>query len=373
MIRPKGLGRGLDALLVGQPTRRRARNRCRRSPSTACGRASTSRARGWTRRRSTSSRRRSASRASCSRSSCGRSRAARFEIIAGERRWRAAQRAGLHEVPALVKAVPDQAALALALIENIQREDLNPLEEAQGLDAPDRRVRPHARGRGQGGRPLAQRGHQPAAPARARASRCRSTCSPAQLDMGHARALLGAAAGAADRRGGARRRAGAVGARDRAPRPPARSTRRAQAADARRARGRRRPRAPAGGARRDARRQGGDRARSAPAAGRVVIGYSSLEQLDGTRCSASAADRRHAVGAGNANGDGSPRRRRASRCCGQPSCFSIVSRVGDLVLARRLDVERLDDAVVDQHREALAAHAHAACAVRSNSRPSALV
>jgi ParB family chromosome partitioning protein len=57
----------------------------------------------------------------------------RFEIIAGERRWRAAQKAGLREVPALVKSVPDQAALALALIENIQREDLNPIEEAQGL------------------------------------------------------------------------------------------------------------------------------------------------------------------------------------------------------------------------------------------------
>ncbi|HEX4885986.1 MAG TPA: ParB/RepB/Spo0J family partition protein [Casimicrobiaceae bacterium] len=57
----------------------------------------------------------------------------RYEIIAGERRWRAAQRAGLADVPVLVKRVPDQAALALALIENIQREDLNPLEEAQGL------------------------------------------------------------------------------------------------------------------------------------------------------------------------------------------------------------------------------------------------
>jgi ParB family transcriptional regulator, chromosome partitioning protein len=57
----------------------------------------------------------------------------RFEIIAGERRWRAAQRAGLKEIPALVRSVPDQAALALALIENIQREDLNPLEEAQGI------------------------------------------------------------------------------------------------------------------------------------------------------------------------------------------------------------------------------------------------
>jgi ParB family chromosome partitioning protein len=57
----------------------------------------------------------------------------RFEIIAGERRWRAAQQAGLRDVPALVKSVPDNTALALALIENIQREDLNPLEEAQGL------------------------------------------------------------------------------------------------------------------------------------------------------------------------------------------------------------------------------------------------
>jgi ParB family chromosome partitioning protein len=57
----------------------------------------------------------------------------RYEIVAGERRWRAAQRAGLREIPALVRVVPDQAALALSLIENIQRENLNPLEEAQGI------------------------------------------------------------------------------------------------------------------------------------------------------------------------------------------------------------------------------------------------
>lgn len=56
-----------------------------------------------------------------------------FEIIAGERRFRAATLAGLLEVPVLVKDVPDQAAAAMALIENIQREDLNPLEEAQGI------------------------------------------------------------------------------------------------------------------------------------------------------------------------------------------------------------------------------------------------
>src|SRR5512138_3657526 len=55
------------------------------------------------------------------------------EIIAGERRWRAARLAGLAEVPVLVRKVPDSAALAMALIENIQRENLNPLEEAVGI------------------------------------------------------------------------------------------------------------------------------------------------------------------------------------------------------------------------------------------------
>jgi ParB family chromosome partitioning protein len=58
----------------------------------------------------------------------------RYEIIAGERRWRAAQIAGLAEVPAVVRRVPDAAAIAMALIENIQRENLNPLEEARALD-----------------------------------------------------------------------------------------------------------------------------------------------------------------------------------------------------------------------------------------------
>src|SRR6516225_4898634 len=57
----------------------------------------------------------------------------RYEIIAGERRWRAAQMAGLAEIPAVIRSIPDEAAIAVALIENIQRENLNPLEEARAL------------------------------------------------------------------------------------------------------------------------------------------------------------------------------------------------------------------------------------------------
>lgn len=118
----------------------------------------------------------------------------RFEIVAGERRWRAAKRAGLAEVPALVKAVPDQSALALALIENIQREDLNPLEQANGLQ-----------------RLIDEFGmtHEAAAKAvgRSRSAitnllRLRELAKPVQaylmhgqIDMGHARALLALVAG----------------------------------------------------------------------------------------------------------------------------------------------------------------------------------
>ena len=57
----------------------------------------------------------------------------RYEIIAGERRWRATQLAGINEIPAVIKDVPDEAAVAMAIIENIQREDLNPLEEANAI------------------------------------------------------------------------------------------------------------------------------------------------------------------------------------------------------------------------------------------------
>ena len=114
----------------------------------------------------------------------------RYEIIAGERRWRAAQQAGLREVPALVKRVPDQAALALALIENIQREDLGPLEEAHGLQ---RLIDEFAMT------------HEAAAKAVGRSRsdvtnllRLTTLAKPVQdylaggaLEMGHARALLG--------------------------------------------------------------------------------------------------------------------------------------------------------------------------------------
>ena len=65
--------------------------------------------------------------------SAGLSDDGHYEIIAGERRWRASQMAGLEEVPVLVREIADESALAMALIENIQRENLNPLEEAQGI------------------------------------------------------------------------------------------------------------------------------------------------------------------------------------------------------------------------------------------------
>lgn len=112
-----------------------------------------------------------------------------FEIIAGERRWRAAQRAGLKSVPALVRTVPDQAALALALIENIQREDLNPLEEAQGIARLidefklTHEAAAQAVGRSRSAVSNLIRLTQLAAPVQA-------LLLASKLDMGHARALL---------------------------------------------------------------------------------------------------------------------------------------------------------------------------------------
>jgi ParB family chromosome partitioning protein len=188
MIRPKGLGRGLDALLSGgnEDAPREALQML------AVGRIRPGKYQPRTRMDETalneladSIREQGLMQPILVRPVDGGS----FEIIAGERRWRAAHRAGLAEVPALVKHVPDQAVLALSLIENIQREDLNPLEEAIGLQ-----------------RLIEEFGltHETAAKAvgRSRSAvtnllRLTSLAKPAQeyllsggIEMGHARAML---------------------------------------------------------------------------------------------------------------------------------------------------------------------------------------
>ncbi len=114
----------------------------------------------------------------------------RYEIIAGERRWRAAQLAGLHDIPAVVRLVGDEAAVAMALIENIQRENLNPLEEARSLERLISEFKMT---------------HQAAADAVGRsraavsnllrllelADEVKTLVEERQIEMGHARALLG--------------------------------------------------------------------------------------------------------------------------------------------------------------------------------------
>ncbi len=195
MIRPKGLGRGLDALLAGSDTASSASDSLqtlavdrlrpgRFQPRTKMDNASLDEL-------AASIREQGVMQPILVRPIEG----GRFEIVAGERRWRAAQRAGLDQVPALVRNVPDQGALALALIENIQREDLNPLEEANGL-----------------ARLIEEFGltHESAATAvgRSRSAvtnllRLRELAKPVQqylldgaIDMGHARALLALSGGA---------------------------------------------------------------------------------------------------------------------------------------------------------------------------------
>ena len=203
----------------------------------------------------------------------------RFEIIAGERRWRAAQRAGLKQIPALVRSVPDQAALALSLIENIQRENLNPLEEAQGIarlieefklthDAAAAAV-----GRSRSAVSNLLRLTQLAQPVQA-------LLLADKLDMGHARALLALPAATQVSA------AGRIVAQSLSVRDTERLVHALLAPSARRAKpSRRRP--PDGDVARlereladilgasvhiESTRQG---------AGRVVVAYSSLEQLDG--------------------------------------------------------------------------------------------
>lgn len=113
-----------------------------------------------------------------------------YEIIAGERRWRASQIAGLSEVPVLVREIADEAALAMALIENIQRENLNPLEEAIGIKRLiDEFSMTHEKAAEAVGRSRV---------AVSNLLRLLTLCQPVQemlmtgkLDMGHARALIG--------------------------------------------------------------------------------------------------------------------------------------------------------------------------------------
>lgn len=191
MIKMKGLGRGLDALLAGSDAKPEdeLRNlpvdrlrpgkyqpRTQMDPESLAELASSIKAQG-------------VMQPILVRAVDRTPGAERYEIVAGERRWRAAQQAGLGEVPVLVRTIPDEQALAMALIENIQRENLNPLEEAQGLQ-----------------RLIQEFGltHQQAAdavgrsrPAASNLMRLLQLSAPVQellmsgkLDMGHARALL---------------------------------------------------------------------------------------------------------------------------------------------------------------------------------------
>lgn len=113
----------------------------------------------------------------------------RYELVAGERRWRASQLAGLHELPAIVRDIPDEAAAAVALIENIQRQDLNAMEEADALERLTREfgltheqvARAVGRSRVAVSNLLRLRQLTP---------QVRALLESRQLDMGHARALL---------------------------------------------------------------------------------------------------------------------------------------------------------------------------------------
>jgi ParB family chromosome partitioning protein len=141
-MRPKGLGRGLDALLSGDEGSRREEQRTLPVGSLKPGKYQPR-----TRMDSESLQELAASIKAQGimqpilvrpvdgkiSGKFGDNVGDRYEIVAGERRWRAAQLAGLVDVPTLIREIPDESALAMALIENIQREDLNPLEEALGL------------------------------------------------------------------------------------------------------------------------------------------------------------------------------------------------------------------------------------------------
>jgi ParB family chromosome partitioning protein len=204
----------------------------------------------------------------------------RFELIAGERRWRAAQRAGLSEIPALIRKVEDRAALALALIENIQRENLSALEEAQGIarligdfglthDAAAAAV-----GRSRSAVSNLLRLTQLAAPVQA-------MLQGGELDMGHARALLAlptAQQGSAATRIVAQR----MSVRDAERMVQALTTQNGSRTQARRSRLRTHP--DLARLEQELAERLGAIVRVQPTrkgAGRLIIGYASLAQLDG--------------------------------------------------------------------------------------------
>ncbi len=122
----------------------------------------------------------------------GKGKEQRYEIVAGERRWRAAQLAGLAEIPAVVREIPDEAAIAMALIENIQRENLNPLEEASALDRLIREFKlTHAEAAQAVGRSRASVSNL--LRLQDLAEKVKPLLEDRQIEMGHARALLGIA------------------------------------------------------------------------------------------------------------------------------------------------------------------------------------
>jgi ParB family chromosome partitioning protein len=135
MKQPKGLGRGLDALLPGNETRGGEQQRSLPASSLQPGKYQprTRMDRESLEELAASIRAQGLMQPILVRQIGGVAGEERFEIVAGERRWRAAQMAGLSEVPALIREIPDESALAMSLIENIQRENLNPLEEAGGI------------------------------------------------------------------------------------------------------------------------------------------------------------------------------------------------------------------------------------------------
>ena len=205
----------------------------------------------------------------------------RYEIVAGERRWRAAQMAGLQEIPAVVREIPDEAAIAMALIENIQRENLNPLEEARALD---RLIREfdltHAEAAEAVGRSRAAVSNL--LRLQELSDKVKPMLESRQLEMGHARALAcHQQCGAAARCGPSGRQERPVGPRNRASCHAACSTKAATSKTPK----------PADSGNADIRRleievseKIGAKVRvnhTKKGSGKVVISYNSLDELDG--------------------------------------------------------------------------------------------